>query len=93
MSDLSIEERIAILETLNQQTDKEIKELFDLLRKHMEKEEQDRDEVKQAIRDSKQDIADIKVVIGKQKSFLGGVVFTVTSVWTAIIAGLNWMKT
>lgn len=62
---------------------KELNELFALFRKHMEKEEDQRDEVIALI-------SGIAAELGRQKSFVAGITFTVSVFWIIGIVAWNY---
>jgi len=77
-----LEERVAVLESLAERASKDTSALFEMLRKHMEKEETDRDALLAALNQ-------IRIQQQKQKSFVGGIVFTVSSLWAVILLGIT----
>jgi len=81
---MNSDERIAVLEAKLERNETDITKLFDFLRDHMEKEEHDRAEFLKML-------AEIDTVIKKQKSFLGGVVFAISSVWAIVTGILYWV--
>jgi len=81
---MNSDERIAVLEAKLERNEIDITKLFDFLRDHMEKEEKDRHEFLEKL-------GDIDLMIKKQKSFLGGVVFAISSVWAIVTGVLYWV--
>lgn len=73
----SLEERVAVLEANQQRTQKDLGELFSLIRDHMEKEEKRWEE--------------IHATLTKAKGFIGGVIFVVSSVWGVVIVGFKYL--
>ena len=83
---MDLEERMLLVEkesTVNGQMAKthrqELNELFALFRGHMEKEEEQRQELIGLI-------SHINAELGKQKSFWAGIIFTSSAVWVIGIA-------
>jgi len=81
----SNEERIAVLESLAKRQNLDISALFTALRDHMDKEDRDRKELME-------NIAEIKDSQHRQKSFVGGVIFAVSSVWALLLGALAFFK-
>ena len=70
-------ERIAILETEIKQLHEQQKELFNILKKHMEEEDQRWKLVLQ--------------FMNRQKGFIGGAVFIVSSMWAVLGAAIHFL--
>lgn len=85
MIDTTIAERVAVLEAQREQTSKDIDALHGLLRKSIYEGELERDELKTLV-------GSIKETQTQQKSFLGGVVFVISSLWAAAITAWNVLK-
>jgi len=83
MKDIS--ERVAVLESLSERNQSDITNLFALIRTHMEKEEEDRKELKGMI-------TGIISVQSRQKSFVGGVIFAVSAIWAFAAAVWTLLK-
>ncbi len=77
---MSLEERMAVVESENKRTKEDVDTLYKFIRDHMEKEER----VTAGIQKS---INEINILFSKQRSFVGGIVFTVSGVW-AFFGGL-----
>jgi len=74
---MKTEERLAVLEAKLERNEKDITALFKLIREHMKKEEQDRLEFLAKVNETNE-------LLAKQKSFVGGMVFAISSVWAVI---------
>ena len=81
---MSAEERLAVLESKLDRNEKDITKLFDFIRAHMDREERDR-------ADFLDQLTAIKTTINTQKSFVGGMIFAVTSLWAVITFAAYWM--
>lgn len=79
------EERLAVLESKDDRRASDISALFTLIRTHMEKEEEDRQVLIK-------ELVAIKVTQQRQKSFVGGIVFTISAVWAAALAIVFYIK-
>lgn len=76
---MTLEERIIKLEVLLERSEEDIKSLHEIVKTHMEREESERKlliEKLQAIEESR---------LGDRK-FIGGIVFTISSLWAIGIA-------
>lgn len=88
---MNADERIAVLEAKLDRNEKDITNLFDfirdieeIIRAHMEKEENDRGQLIDRL-------SGIENGINKQKSFIGGVIFSVTSLWAIITSAIYFI--
>lgn len=81
---ISIEERIAILEAKLDRNERDITSLFDFMREHMRKEEEDRELLLKQIHS-------INEKLSNQRSFWGGIVFAISVLSALISAGLVWI--
>jgi multidrug resistance efflux pump len=92
----SIHERIAVLEAMQKRNSEEINALFDFMREHAEKDEQQIAEVKNLIAQNNQTltnaIIEVKGVVEKRKVFVGGVIFAVSGVVAFITFVINLMS-
>ena len=75
---------MAVLEAKLDRNEKDITKLFDFIRDHMEREERDREKFLSQL-------TAIKTTITTQKSFVGGVIFAVTSLWAVITFAAYWV--
>lgn len=71
-------ERIAILETLLKESRDEIRELYSLIKEHMEREEKEREE--------------LLVLLSKQKGFIAGVSSVVSLIWTVLVVAIEYFR-
>lgn len=78
---MTVEERLAVLEQIAKDNKEDIDELFSVIRRHMEQEEKDRIVLMKQLND-------LTIADAKQKSFVGGIVFTITAVWALITAAV-----
>jgi hypothetical protein len=69
-----LEKEVAIMGQMAKTHRAELNELFELMRKHMAKEEKERSELIGLI-------SQINIKIAKEKSFFGGITFAVSAVW------------
>jgi len=81
----SLEERVAVLESLVERNQNDTTALFTMLREHMKKEDDDRELFLT-------ELSNIRIMQQKQKSFVGGVVFTVSSVWAFLVGSLMFLR-
>ena len=80
---MSSEERIASLEAKLDRNERDIVALFEFIRKHMEKEDKHNETLMAHI-------SKIEGRMDKQKNFVGGIVFTVSSLWFVVAAIGAW---
>jgi len=80
---MSSEERIAALEAKLDRNERDITALFKVIRDHMNRED-DHNKILLS------HISKIESRMDKQKSFVGGIVFTVSSLWFVIAAIGAW---
>jgi len=80
---MSLEERVAVSEAHNKRTYEDINELYNLIREHMAKEERERKDLTKLI-------SDISAQQRKQRSFVGGIIFTVSALWAVALAAIGW---
>ncbi|MCK4609479.1 MAG: hypothetical protein KAT71_08350 [Gammaproteobacteria bacterium] len=76
------EERLAVLESVSQRNESDINALFTELRKHAQDEEEGQAKIMELI-------SEIREEQGKQKSFVGGVAWSIGAVGVAVIAGIQ----
>jgi hypothetical protein len=72
------QERIAVLETKMEAVHEDNAKTLRMFREHMEKEDSRWEEIQRNT--------------ARQKGFLGGVVFVISALWAAILAGLHFMS-
>lgn len=80
-----ITERVAVLEAGMIRNQKDITEIFKVMREHMEKEEADRVVMIDLI-------SDIKQRQLSQKSFVGGIVISVSGIWAVLLGLWHFFK-
>lgn len=73
----SLEERVAVLEANQQRIQKDLGELFTLIRDHMESEEKRWERIEETL--------------SKSKGFIGGVVFVVSALWGIFLVALKFL--
>ena len=71
------QERIAVLETEMKAVHEDNKKILQIFKEHMEKEDSRWEEIQRNT--------------ARQKGFLGGVVFVISALWAAILAGLHFL--
>jgi uncharacterized coiled-coil protein SlyX len=71
------EERLAVLETETDHTRKDINKLFDFMREHMQREEQNRAELLQLMQQ-------LKTRVDRQTAFVSGAMFMIVVLWSLI---------
>ena len=74
---MNADERIAVLEAKLDRNERDVTNLFDFIREHMEREEEDRVKFLGHFNE-------LESKLDRQKSFIGGVIFAVTSLWAII---------
>lgn len=79
-------ERVAVIEAESRRNQKDINSLHKMFRTHMEREEKDRSTIMN-------EIHDLKEMHIKQKSFVGGIVLTVSALWAIGAALYQFFKT
>ena len=80
---MTSEERIAALEAKLDRNERDITSLFEFIREHMKRE----DEHNAVLMTH---ISKMESRMDKQKSFVGGIVFTVSSIWFVVAAIGAW---
>lgn len=81
-----LETRVALLEHISDAADEDIKGALEVIVKHMEEEDEKWETIKT-------ELQAVKSTVAKYKSFLGGVVFTVSALWgifLVAIKSLGW---
>lgn len=85
------EERIAVLEAKLSRNEIDITKLFQFIRDHMEKEEKHMEKTEKDRKELLTKIDDIEDTLTHQKSFIGGMMFTVSAVWVFGSAIAYWI--
>ena len=81
------QERIAVLEANQARLQKDVQELFRLMREHMVMEEARWEKIQNNLSKIAEDRS-------KERSFVGGIIFAASAFWTVVFAGLTfWVKT
>jgi len=80
---MTADERIAVLEAKLERNEVDITKLFDFIREHMDREEKDRELFLR-------ELSDIRGTIKNQKSFVGGMIFTISAIWIVGSAIVLW---
>ena len=80
---MSSEERIAALEAKLDRSERDIAALFEFIREHMKREDKHNEALMSHI-------SKIEGRMDKQKNFVGGIVFTVSSIWFVVAAFAAW---
>lgn len=81
----NVEKRLVTLEVLQQHTTEHIIGLESLVKEHMAKEEIDRKEIIKKL-------ATMELARSGDRKFIGGIVFTVSCLWAAILAAIELLK-
>lgn len=84
MTETKIESRVAVLEHLASEADDDIKGSLAAIAKHMQEEDVKWETIRK-------ELSDLKATVTKYKSFLGGVVFTVSAVWGVFLVVAKFM--
>lgn len=89
MMSRSLEARIAVLEERSAEHEKDLLQAYKDIKEHMDREEEDREALFSKVTTVQKELFDVREEMAKYKGTIGGIVLTVSAIFTALGAGLG----